>query len=64
MSPLPNAAGRPSLAATAPHQLGVAPSHLQGIDAEIIATVHARDAPMIPAATALGRRYASNAPPA
>jgi hypothetical protein len=64
-SPLPNAAGRPSLAATPPHQLGVTPSYAHGIDnAEIIATVHARNAPMISATTALDPRFPSNRPPA
>jgi site-specific recombinase XerD len=44
--------------------LGVTSIYLQGIDnAEIIATVHARHAPMIPATTGLRERLASNPPP-
>jgi hypothetical protein len=65
VSPMLNAAGRPSLAAAPPHQLGVTPSYLQGIDnAEIIATGHARNTPIISATTALGPRFPPNRPPA
>jgi integrase len=45
--------------------LGVTSIYLQGIDnAEIIATVHARQAPMIPATTGLRPRFPSNTLPA
>jgi site-specific recombinase XerD len=44
--------------------LGVTSIYLQGIDnAEIIATVHARHAPMIPATTGLRPGFTSNPPP-
>ncbi len=44
--------------------LGVTSIYLQGIDnAEIIATVHARHAPLIPATTGLRPRFPSNQPP-
>src|SRR5215216_5594223 len=58
---VPRATGyteNPSKATTSPayptHQFGIASIYLQGVDnAEIIATVHTRRAPMVPASTRL-----------